>query len=239
MAEFPVMRGMDLWYQYLNAGFRLPIVSGTDKMADDIPTGSNRFYAFTGGDTTYNAWLSAIKTGRGFITNGPVLNFDVDGHSSGDIVNFSGTLKIHARVTATSILPFATIEIINNGWVVGHKTIFAADNPPVDGLYTMHVEADLVLDKSSWIAARIADDPDNKQRILPRGLSVFAHSNPVYFLKDGKGVREEASILYLQKYVRATIHWLNTNPAFENPEDRPEALKLSEDALRIYESMLK
>ena len=66
----------------------------------------------------------------------------------------------------------------------------------------MSVETDLVLNKSSWIAARVADDPDNKQRILPRGLSVFAHTNPVYFLKDGKKVKEEASILYLEKYVK-------------------------------------
>ena len=27
------------------------------------------------------------------------------------------------------------------------------------------------------------------------------------------------------KYVRGTINWLNSNPPFENPEDRIEALK--------------
>ena len=239
MAEFPVMRGMDLWYQYLNSGFRLPIVAGTDKMADDIPMGSNRFYAFTGSDTTYTGWLTALKSGKGFITNGPILNFDVDGHKSGDTVNFNGTIKVHASITAQSILPFATLEIIQNGWVVGHKTIFAADNPPVKGIYTMNVEADLVVDKSCWIAARVAEDPDNKQRILPRGLSVFAHTNPVYFLENGKRVKEEASISYLQKYVKGTIHWLQTNPAFENPDDRTEAIKLAESALQIYESLKK
>jgi hypothetical protein len=239
VAEFPVLRGMDLWYQYLNAGFRLPIVAGTDKMADDIPMGSNRYYASTNGDTTYNAWLSAIKSGRGFITNGPILTFDVEGHASGETIDFSGTMKVHATVTAQSVLPFATLEIIVNGWVAGHKTIFAADNPPVDGIYTMTVETDLFLDKSSWIAARVADDPDNKQRILPRGLSVFAHTNPVYFLKDGIKIKEEASIDYLQKYVRGTIHWLQTNPAFDNPDDRIEALKLAGDALQIYESLKK
>jgi hypothetical protein len=239
MAEFPVMRGMDLYYQYLNAGFRLPIVAGTDKMGDDIPMGSNRFYAFTSADTTYKAWLAAIKSGKGFITNGPILTFDVDGHCAGETVDFSGNKKVHAKVIAQSILPFATLEIIENGWVVGHKTIFAEDNPPVDGIYTMKVECDLVLDKSSWIAARVADDPDNKHRILPRGLSVFAHTNPVYFIRDGKKVKDEASILYLQKYVRGTIHWLNSNPAFYNPEDRPEALKLANDALKIYDSLKK
>jgi hypothetical protein len=238
-AEFPVMRGMDLYYQYLNTGFRLPIVAGTDKMADDIPMGSNRYYAFTKGDTTYQAWLAAIKSGNGFITNGPVLTFHVDGHNPGEIIDFHGIQKVHASVTARSVLPFATLEIIENGWVVGHKTIFANENPPVNGIYSMNTEADLILNKSSWIAARVADDPDNKQRILPRGLSVFAHTNPVYFLKDGARVKEEASILYLQKYVRGTIHWLETNPSFNHPEDRLEALKLAEDAYGIYESLRK
>jgi hypothetical protein len=239
MAEFPVMRGMDLYYQYLNAGFRIPIVSGTDKMADDIPMGSNRFYAFTKGGTTYQDWLAAIKSGHGFITNGPMLTFDVDGHTSGEIIDFKETQTVHAKVTAQSVLPFATLEIIVNGWTLGHKTIFTPDNPPVNGIYTMSVETDIVLNKSSWIAARVAEDPDNKLRILPRGLSVFAHTNPVYFLKDGARVKEEASILYLQKYVRGTIHWLQTNPLFTNPDDRVEAIKLAEDANNIYESFRK
>jgi hypothetical protein len=236
-AEFPVLRGMDLWYQYLNAGFRLPIVAGTDKMADDIPMGSNRYYACTRGDTTWQGWLGAIRSGYGFITNGPILNFSADGRNTGDVTEFAGSQIIHATVTARSILPFATLEIIANGWIVGHKTIFVADNPPVDGIYTMTVEADLTIDKSTWVAARIADDPDNKNRILPRGLSVFAHTNPIYFLRNGKPVREEASILYLQKYVKGTIYWLQGNPVFENPEDRLEALKMANEALRKYESL--
>lgn len=238
VAEFPVLRGMDLYYQYLNAGFRLPIAAGTDKMADDIPMGSNRFYAFTNGDTSYAAWLTAIRSGHGFITNSPILTFDVKGHIPGDVVDFTGNINVHATVVARSVLPFATLEIVRNGLVVGHKTIFVPDNPPVDGIYTMKLETDIDLEKSSWIAARIADDPDNKNRILPRGLSVFAHTNPVWFLRDGKKVREEASIRYLQKYVRGTIHWLETKPAFENPEDRLAALKLANEALMVYESML-
>jgi hypothetical protein len=239
MAEFTVMRGMDLYYQYLNAGFHLPIVAGTDKMADDIPMGSNRYYAYTKGDTSYTAWLASIKSGHGFITNGPILTFQVDGRYPGEVIDFNGTQKVNAKVTAQSVLPFATLEIIANGWVVGHKTIFTTDNPSVNGVYRMEVEAELNLNESTWIAARVADDPDNKQRILPRDLSVFAHTNPVYFLKDGARVKEEASIIYLQKYVKGTIHWLQTNPSFNHQEDRLEALKLAEAAYRIYESLKK
>jgi len=239
-AEFPIMRGIDLYYQFLNAGFRLPIAAGTDKPAMvDLPMGSNRFYGFTNGDTSYKAWLSALKSGSGFITNSPILTFEVDGHSWGDVVNFHEPKKVHAKVTAQSILPLTNIEIVVNGRVVKQESVFAKDNPPVDGVYSMSLEADLQLDKSSWISARIVDASNNRIPVLPRDLSVFAHTNPVYFLKDGARIKEKASIFYLQKYVQGTINWLNTNPTFNNPDDRIEALKLAHEAFGIYESLKK
>ena len=36
-AEFTPMRGVDLYYQYLNAGFQLPIAAGTDKIGRGDP----------------------------------------------------------------------------------------------------------------------------------------------------------------------------------------------------------
>ena len=237
-AEFPIMRGMDLYYQYLNSGFHLPIVAGTDKGDwGFIPMGSNRFYANTNGDKSYKAWLTAIKSGTGFITNGPLLNFQVDGHNPGEIIDFHNILKVHASFSVKSILPFANIEIIVNGRIVEKKTIYDGKNTPVDGVYSMNLETDLNLDKSSWIAARVTDDPDNIKRILPRGLTVFAHTNPIYFQKNGAKVKEKASIEYLQTYVKGTINWLKTNPPFNHPEDRQEALKLAEKAYSVYETI--
>jgi hypothetical protein len=83
----------------------------------------------------------------------------------------------------------------------------------------------------------VADHPAFKNRILPRGLSVFAHTNPVYFLQDGRKVREQASILYLRKYVEGVIHWLGTNPLFATQEDRRNAQLEAEDALRFYKGL--
>ena len=237
-AEFTIMRGMDLYYQYLNSGFRIPIAAGTDKMDVDIPLGSNRIYIPTANKLNYAAWLEGAKAGKGFITNGPILEFEADGHVPGEMVRFDSPRTIKARVSARSILPFATLEIVQNGGVVGHKTVFVKDNPPKDGVYSMEVEATVQMDRSCWISARIADDPDNKNRILPRGLSVFAHSNPVYFFRGSTAVREEASIRYLEKWVRGTIHWLEGKPEFKNPADRDEALSRARRALAYYQSLL-
>jgi hypothetical protein len=127
-----------------------------------------------------------------FATNGPMLELEVDGHQPGDMVEFTGTKKVKARVTARSILRFSQLDILLNGRIVGHKitpvTVFYGD-PPKDGIWSMEVETEVELTDSSWLAARVIDHPDLKSRILPRDLSVFAHTNPIYFLKDGAKAR--------------------------------------------------
>jgi hypothetical protein len=238
-AEFTVMRSMDLYYRYLNAGFRLPIGAGTDKMGDDIPVGSNRLYVRPVGEPNYGGWLAGLKAGNGFVTNGPMLTFAVDGHSSGETVRFTGTRTVKARATAKSILPFQGLEIVVNGERAGVKNVTNRGRPGPDGLYTVELDAEVDLKGSSWLAARVAESPGSRSRILPRGLTVFAHTNPVYFLQDGKKVRELASIRYLQKYVQGSIYWLNTAARFRSPEEKEEALRLADQARRFYAELEK
>lgn len=233
-AEFTVMRSMDLYYQYLNAGFRAPIAAGTDKMGDDIPVGSNRLYARAVGERNYEGWLAGLKAGNGFITNGPMLTFEVEGHTSGEVVEFTGQRRVRARATARSILPFDSLEIVVNGETAAIMRIPNRNRPAPDGLYTLEVEGTFDLDRSSWLAARVAEDPAIRNRILPRGLTVFAHTNPVYFLRGGAKVRELSSIRYLQKYLIGTIHWLNTGARFSSAAEKEEALRLAEQARRLY-----
>ncbi|HEU0005865.1 MAG TPA: CehA/McbA family metallohydrolase [Terriglobia bacterium] len=228
--EFTVMRAMDLYYQYLNAGFRLPIGAGTDKMGEGIPVGSNRLYARFTGAPSYDAWLAGLKAGNGFVTNGPMLTFEVEGHTAGDVVEFSGSRKVKARATARSILPFASLEIVVNG----ESAAIQEDSRQTDGLYHMEVEAALDLHRSSWVAARVAEEPGMHERILPRGLTVFAHTNPLYCLRGGAKVRDAGSIAYLQKYVKAATHWLNTGARFATAGEKEEALRLAHQARQFY-----
>jgi hypothetical protein len=231
-AEFTVMRSMDLYYQYLNSGFQLPIGAGTDKMGDNIPVGSNRLYTRFTGEPTYENWLSGLKAGNGFVTNGPMLTFEVEGHTSGETVSFTGSRKVTARATAKSMLPFQTLEIVVNGEPVAQNA--GRIRPGPDGLYSAEAEGVVDLNRSSWLAARVAESPASRNRILPRGLTVFAHTNPVYFLRNGSKVRELPSIKYLQTYVDGAIHWLKSGARFRTPAEKDEALRLAAEARRFY-----
>ena len=230
------MRGVDLYYQFLNAGFRLPIAAGTDKVDDSIPLGSNRTYVPAKG-ADYAGWLAGIRLGTGFVTNGPILELEADGRAPGATVELGGPRRIRARAVARSVLPFTTLDIVLNGRVVGHRRAPVQTNPPKDGVYTMEVETTVDLATSAWLAARVLDDPDLNPRVLPRGASVFAHTNPVYFLRDGRKVREEPSIAYLGKWVAGFLRWLERNPPFASAEDRRTAQQDAEQALRVLSGL--
>ena len=155
-----------------------PSRPGRTSSAEEIPLGSNRVYAKVERPVTYASWLAAVKAGRGFVTNGPILEFKAGDAEPGDVVEFQGTQRIKARVTARSILPFTTLEIVRNGDPVGHKTLPIPKNAPKDGVYSMEVEATVELTRSGWLTARVVDHPDLKNRILPRDVSVFAAHGP-------------------------------------------------------------
>ena len=74
-----------VWYRLLNLGFKLPAAGGTDAMADYAtlrgPVGLNRVYAsVANGPLDSEAWLAALRQGRTFATNGPLLDFSLGRH---------------------------------------------------------------------------------------------------------------------------------------------------------------
>jgi hypothetical protein len=210
--EFPSLRGMDLYYQYLNAGFQLPITAGTDKMGDNIPVGSNRHYARYEGEATYDNWIAGLKSGRGFVTNGPMLSMTVDEHLSGETVIFEGEKTCRVKVKAKSILPFGRLEILANGKLMAWKYIEGYSSKR--DLYTLELEEDITLNESTWIACRVTslDTP----QMLPRNLTVFAHTNPVYLLRDNKPVHNKASLKYLLDYLKSGRNWIENHSSFKD-----------------------
>ena len=106
------------YYRYLNCGYRLPLVGGTDKMSSAVPVGLYRTYAKLDEEFSYQAWCRAVRSGRTFLSGGPLLTLSVDGREPGDTVGLSGpgTVSVHAAVR--SIFPLRSLEVVRNGEVV-------------------------------------------------------------------------------------------------------------------------
>ncbi|MGH2525195.1 MAG: CehA/McbA family metallohydrolase, partial [Actinomycetota bacterium] len=164
------------YYSYLNAGYRLPLVGGTDKMSSDVPVGLYRTYAKVGDEGfSHEAWCGAVRAGRTFLSAGPMLHLEVDGREPGDAIRIPGGGMASVSAVAESVFPMGSLEIIVNGEVVA-----SADTESNDR--RMELRADVRVDEDSWIAARCGgagyfDGPVHRD---PWSRPIFAHTSPVY-----------------------------------------------------------
>src|SRR5207244_11157457 len=69
--EFNTPAGMPLWamevyYRFLNCGFRLPVSAGSASGVMAAPLGYNRIYVKVADAFSYENWFRALKAGRSF-----------------------------------------------------------------------------------------------------------------------------------------------------------------------------
>jgi len=171
------------YYRYLNCGYRLPLVGGTDKMYSNVPVGLYRTYAYVPNDQefTYDNWCQAVRAGRTYLSSGPMIHFSVNGASMGDTMQLprgGGTLEVEA--TAESIFPLHNLEIVQQGRVV-------AVTEDAKGARRLHLKTSLKVDRHTWLAARCGR-PDagtlHHHDEWRRGM--FAHTSPIYVAVDGE-----------------------------------------------------
>jgi hypothetical protein len=96
------------WYRYLNCGYLMAAVGGTDKMSAGTAVGTVRTYAHLadGQPFTYEAWMGAVRRAETFVTYGPLLEFFVDGNPMGSRMSLpstGGTLDITWQVSSVTI----------------------------------------------------------------------------------------------------------------------------------------
>src|SRR5258708_14579882 len=111
-----------VWYKLLNCGFRLPAAAGTDFMGNYAslrgPAGLNRVYAqVKPGPLKIEPWLEAIKAGRTFATNGPLLWFEMGGKTAGGEVRLEKKQEVPFKVGVRAILPVEHLQNVCNGKV--------------------------------------------------------------------------------------------------------------------------
>jgi hypothetical protein len=173
------------YYRYLNGGYRLPLVGGTDKMTADVPVGLYRTYVHIPPDEEFNyeTWCKHLRLGRTFLSGGPILHFTVDGAQIGDTLRLSGnggTVEVHAE--ARSILPIHTLQIVQEGRVVA-----SAEEPR--GTDRLSLKTHLTLNRHTWLAARVGG-PGYDQALphfdgfFHRGI--MAHTSPIYVAVGGE-----------------------------------------------------
>ncbi len=161
------------YYRYLNSGYRLPLVGGTDKMSNDVPVGLYRTYAKLGADEelTYDGWCRAVRSGRTFLSGGPLLNLTVDGREPGDTIDLTGPGTLTVDASVSSIFPLRSLEIVCNGEVVARAEPDGSHN------LALTLNHEVLIDGSAWITARAFG---TQHHLDGWARPVFAHTSPIY-----------------------------------------------------------
>ena len=161
------------WYRYLNCGFRLPVVGGTDKMSSEVPLGAIRTYARLAPDVplSFAGWADAVRAGRTFVSSGAFVDLRVEGCEPGETVRLGrdgGTVEVVAEASAAQPV-IAGLELVHDGAVVASVT--------ADGTDRLTLSKRVTVGSSGWLAARVAS---REQIHSAFATAMGAHSSPVY-----------------------------------------------------------
>ncbi len=139
-------------YEMWNLGVRLTPTAGTDYPCGGIASlpGQERFYTQMSGAPSFDGWLEGLRAGRTFVTNGPMLTFDVDGQTMGDTIALDapGTIDVRAEVRFDPAREdVEALELVQNGEVI-ERVSEQKEPGRIEMIVSPRIE------RSSWLALR-------------------------------------------------------------------------------------
>lgn len=187
------------WYRYLNCGYLVPAVGGTDKMSATVPVGANRTYARVGSDRrfTYDLWKEAVRSAETFVTCGPLMEFNVDGNRMGSRVKMAangGTVDVVWEV-ASITMPMTKVELVVNGEVREGTSV-----KPLKAKGRWRVK----IPHSSWLALLV------RGRYAGQPEIVAAHSSPVMVEVKGSEFFAAADAVTILEQIEGAVAYLDT-----------------------------
>jgi hypothetical protein len=221
---------LDLWYRLLNCGFSLPGCGGSDACMNKIesaPLGGYRTYvAVSETPFTYDGWIEGIRSGRTFVTNGPLFTeFSIEGSGPGQQVDVEeGGKNLNGTLGVECAYPLSRAEIVMNG-EVALTFVFEPATVSIDTSF------DIFAAESSWLAARVYGPND---WWMPVGDSLFAHTGPVYISMQGVPMMMKEDLLYMTFWLEDLGQLVEAEGFFPDTLTRDLVMDRIESARQYY-----
>jgi len=209
----------EIWYRLLNCGFRIPAAAGTDAFPNFAslrgPPGLVRVFAHSGARLTHQSWLAAIKAGRTFVTNAPLLEFSLGGRTMGDVIQLPNAARLWARVRLRSNVPLDHLEIIGNGTVV-------ATIPLRGDRMAARDSVAIPVSESGWYVLRAYAD---HAELPVLDLYPFASTSPIYVTVGSEPVRSRADAAFFLRWVDRLEAATRASSAWNTPAEQAAVLR--------------
>jgi len=216
----------------LDLGLEAPFSTGTDWFIYDF----SRVYARLPGDAPLSVpnWLEALRSGRSFITNGPWLEFEVEGMGPGATLELGGLPPDGSGVSVRAVgrHDFGWLELLDGGRAVASAPV----RPREGGGYEARIElAAHPLDGPAWLAARIRPGAGEVNEM---GQALFAHTSPVYVRENGRGVFRREVAEEIRREIRIASRLVAEGGRFDDEDERRRVLKIYREGLESLERRL-
>jgi hypothetical protein len=207
----------EIYYHVLNTGLRIPPSAGSASGVLPNPVGYNRLYAHVDGAFDHENWWKAVRAGRSFVTNGPLLRVRANGEWPGHVfTGAGGELRMSLAIDLVSRDPIRQVEVIRNGSV--EQSISGAEWTRSKSLEP------IVFRESGWFLVRVlADNPKTFR---------FASTAPFYVeIGTSKRPVHRASAQFFRDWVDERVGRIK----IDDPEQRREVLGYQEQAKDFWE----
>ena len=181
--------GIADWYRYLNLGYQIPVVGGSDKMDAASLLGGVRTYAHMGEHAfEYESWMAAVRAGNTFVTVGPLIEWSLEGQVAGSQIELpagGGKLNLSWRVASVRV-PIEQVEVVVGGLV--------ADQVNVNGKLSITGSSEVDIRQSTWVALRVRGSYQGETADIAAHTSavqVIVGSRPLFSAPDGIAVLEQ------------------------------------------------
>jgi hypothetical protein len=203
--------GLADWYRYLNLGYHVPLVGGTDKMWAGVLLGGIRTYAQLGErELTYENWMDAIRDGNTFVTVGPLAALKVEGVEPGGQLRLpagGGSVQVEWQVESLPV-PIEAVEIVVRGLTATATT--------ERGEFSSQGSAEVRVSASTWIALRVRGSYHG------RPDDIACHTSAVQVLVEGSELFSDADSIAVLDQIQGAIAYVDTIAP------RPEAQRFRE-----------
>ena len=220
------------WYSFLNCGCRVPLVGVSAKTSNADLLGSWRTYARLqpGEELTYRNWIEAVRAGRIFLTNGPLLSFTVDGQDPGAVLNLSSLDQpVHISADVRSLVPVDTLELLLNGQIY-HQV--QAQGSPSSASFRL----DTKLPAAGWLALLCSGPLAYPETNSP--IRFGAHTSPIYIQAAGRPLQPDSkNLAVLLDHLDKMLAWAANQSHVGNGHPHKRLVEILESArLQLTES---
>jgi len=222
-----------VWYNVLNCGIKLPAAAGTDAMANYAslrgPVGLNRVYVKAEEQLDVSVFEDRLRTGKSFVTNGPIVGLEVEQAGSGDSIDIDVTGRtLNYKGFMRSNVPVDYVEIIWNGEVV-------VGNKMKSPVRSADLKGKIKVNGSGWLLLRAWSDQAHPD--LP-DLYPYASTNPIYIVSTKGNATRKTSGEYFLKWVTRIEAKMSELP-FRNEREKELVMKDIVQAKLYYENLIK